>query len=128
MVCRMVVLEVYLVEEEDRRPAGGTALLGACDHLADLSAPGIDGGELLERSLHTRRDDPGQRRLAGAGRSIEDRGVGLARFDRDAERRSLAEQVRLTDELVEVARAHAGCERRILSRDAGAPGLTSGLE
>ena len=88
-----LVEAVDLVEEEDRRPARRAALLGPRDHLADLGAAGVDRRELLEGAARPGGDDPRQRRLAGAGRAVEDGAVRLAGLDRDPQRRARAEQV-----------------------------------
>src|SRR4029453_14260619 len=53
--------------KEERPAAAGAALAGACDHLADLGTPGLDGGQLLERRVGMLGGQPGERRLAGAG-------------------------------------------------------------
>ena len=106
-----LVEAVDLVEEEDRRPAGRTAFPGALDDLPHLGAAGVDGRELLEGARRSRGDDPGQGRLAGPRRPVEDRAVRLAGFDRDTEGRPRLEQLALADELVQLAGAHPRRER-----------------
>ena len=51
-------------------------------------------------------DEPGERRLAAAGRAVEDHRVRAPLLDRPAQRRACRQQPLLTDELVERARAH----------------------
>ena len=87
-------------------PLPAPALGRALDHLADLSAPGVDRRLLLEGTVGGVGDDPRQRRLAGARRPVEDHRVRLAGLDRRPQARSGAEQVLLADQLVERARAH----------------------
>ena len=66
-----------------------------------------------------------ERRLAGARRPVEDHRVRAAGLDRRAQRRALAEQVLLADEVVERARAHARGERPV-RRPRRGPGLLLG--
>ena len=112
-----LVEAVDLVEEEDRRLAARLApVRGAVDDAAHLGAAGLHGAELLEGGVRRARDDPRERRLAGPGRAVEDHRVRPAVGDRAAQRRRLlgrAEQVRLADELVDRARAHAHGERGV---------------
>src|SRR5581483_12282414 len=57
-------------------------------------------------------DDAGERRLARAGRAVEDRRAHAVLGDREAKRRAFAEHVLLPDELVERPRTEALRERR----------------
>ena len=77
---------------------------GALDHGAHLRAPRRDRAELLEGRLRALGDDPRERRLARARRPVEHHRVGPALLDRGAQRRAVAEQVRLPDELLAGAR------------------------
>ena len=95
------------------RRAAAAVLAGAGDHLAHLGAAGVDRRELLERGGGVLGREPRERRLAGAGRPAEDHRVRLARLERGAQRRALAEQVLLADELRERTRPHARGERSI---------------
>ena len=110
-----LVEAVDLVEEEDGPAPVAAPLLGALEHRPDLGAAGVDRRLLLEGAVGGGRDDPGDRRLAGARRSVEDHRVRLAGLDRGAQRRALGEQVLLADEVVERARAHPDGERRPLA-------------
>ena len=108
-----------LVEEEDRRLVRGpAALVRALDHGANLGAAGVDRRELLERPAAGGGDDPRQGRLPGARRPVEDRRVGLPGLDRGAQRRPLAQQVLLPDELLQRARSHPHRQGRLRRRNA----------
>ena len=87
---------------------------GALDHRAHLRAPGGDGAQLLEGGARALGDDPRERRLAGARRPVQDHRVRPPLLDRGAQRRAGAEQMRLSDELLEAARAHAHRQRTTL--------------
>jgi hypothetical protein len=110
-----LVEAVDLVEEEDRRAGwvGSFALRGAGDHLAHLGPPRVDGRELLERRARMLGREPRERRLAGARRPVEDHRVRLTGLERRAQRRALAEEVLLPDELVEPPGAHARGQRSV---------------
>ena len=69
--------------------------VGALDHAAHLRLAGVDRAELLERGVGRRGDDPRERRLAGAGRPVEDHRERAPLLDRGAQRAALAEHVLL---------------------------------
>src|SRR5690606_24212177 len=102
-----LVEAVDLVDEEDGLPAlADAALLGLGDDLAHVGhAPQHcrEGDECASRRVG---DHPRQRRLARAGRAPEDHGRDFVALDRLAEEPALAEQVLLTEDLVERAGAH----------------------
>ena len=103
-----LVEAVDLVEEEDRwRPTRGATMGRALEHGAHLGAAGLHGAQLLEHRPRVLGEDPRERRLAGAGRPVQDHRMGVTLFDRRAQRRVAAEQVLLADELGERPRAHA---------------------
>ena len=105
-----------LVEEQDRaRAARPEPLAGALKHLADVLHRRGDRRELLERCAGARRDDARERRLARAGRAVEDRRAHAVLGDREPECRALAQHVLLPDELVERARSQPLRERRDLA-------------
>ena len=107
-----------LVEEEDRALAARVAaVLGALDHLAHLGAPRVDSRGLLEGGARVHREQPRQRRLAGARRPVQDHRVGAALLDRRAQRRAAGEQVLLAHELAQRGRAHAGGQGLVAGRD-----------
>ena len=115
---------VDLVDEEDRAAPPPRALgLGLGDDLADLLHAGQHGRERHEARAHDVRHQRGQRGLAGARRPPEDHRVQLATLECCAQHAAGAEQVLLTDDLVERARPHAirqGAGRR-------GPGRAGGL-
>ena len=95
---------VHLVEEEDRALAAlaepGAGALGDLAHVLHARA---DRGERLERLGADARDEPGDRRLAGAGRPPEHERRQPVRLDQDPQRLARPEQVLLADDLVERA-------------------------
>jgi len=104
---------VDLVDEQDGPLiVHAEPVLGLGDGLAQFGDAGGDGADGLERGPRGRRDDPGERRLAGAGRTPEDErreAVGLGRL---AQERTLADDVLLPDRLVKTAWTHPRRERR----------------
>jgi hypothetical protein len=99
---------VDLVEEEH---GGAVALARPLDHRPDLGAPGFDRAVLLVGGAAGAGDDPRQRRLARAGRAVEDHRVQLPALDRPPQRRAGCEQRALADDLLERLRAHPHRER-----------------
>ena len=91
-------------------------------HLAHLGAPDLDRRELLEGGVGVLGEHPRERRLAGAGRPVQDHRVRLAGLDRRPQRRRRPEQVLLADELLQRPRAHPRRQRQIPSAAAGAGG------
>ena len=85
-----LVEAVDLVEEEHRlrRRSVSRRCGGALDHGAHLGAPGRDRAQLLEGRAGALGDDPRERRLARAGRAVEDHRVRPALLDRGAQRRA----------------------------------------
>src|SRR5262249_20289030 len=71
------------------------------------------GRQLLERRIRVLGAHPRERRLPGPGRPVEEHRMRLAGLDRGPQRRRRAEQVRLADELLQRARAHARGERQV---------------
>ena len=96
-----------------RWPLRAEALARAHDHGLHVGLARRDGRELLEDRLRAGGDDARERRLAGAGRAEEERGRDAVLLDRAAQRRALADELRLAGELVERARAQAVGERRV---------------
>ena len=98
-----------LVEEQHRAAA---LALRAVDHGADLLHARGDRGERLEVGADCLREQPRDRRLAGAGRTPEDQRRQRARVHERAQTGARREQLRLPDHLVEPPRPHALRERR----------------
>ena len=95
-------------------PRPPPAALGrARHHLAHLGAARLHGRQLLEGVVGLLRDQPRDRRLARARRPEQDHRVRRALLDRRAQRRALAEQVLLADDLVERLRPHPRGQRRV---------------
>ena len=110
-----LVEAVDLVDEENR-PEGVRAepFARGRDDAADVVDPGGDGGDLLERGTRPLGDDASDRGLTGAGRPEEDHRGRPILFDREPERRARAQDVLLSDELLERARSQADREGRVL--------------
>ena len=108
-----LVEAVDLVEEEDRVALAEPAFACARQHRAHLGAAGFDCAQLLEGGVGAGGDDRASVVLplpGGPCRIIE---CGRALLDRGAQRRAGAEQVLLTDELLQAGGAHAGGQRRV---------------
>ena len=73
--------------------------------------PASTADSATNSASHVLRDEPRERRLAGAGRTPEDHRMQRAAFEQAAQRLARREQVRLADELVERARSHAISQR-----------------
>ncbi len=110
-----LVESVDLVEEEDRAlSVRAEPLARARDHLAHLRDGRRHRRELLECRAGRVGDDAGQRRLAAAGRPVEDHRSDAVLLDREPERGSRAEHVLLADEVVDRLRPQSRRERRDL--------------
>ena len=111
---------VALVQQQVRRlTVERSAVLRLLDHLAHVGHAAGDGIELHERGMRGVRDDGGERRLAAAGRAVEDGGGHAVGLDGAAQKPPRADDVALADEFVERARAHAvgqGAEHGVLLR------------
>jgi hypothetical protein len=86
---------------------------GASDHLAHLGAARLHGRELLEGRVGVLGGEPRERRLPRPGRPVEHHRMRPPGLERLPQRRPLAEQVLLADELVQRLRSHAGGERPV---------------
>ena len=114
-----LVEAVDLVEEEHglgpaHPTACGAAMSRPLQHRAHLGAARLHGAQLLEHRIRMLRHDPRERRLAGARRSVQDHRVGVPLLDRRAQRRAVAQEVRLPDEVGERRRPHARRQRAIV--------------
>src|SRR6185437_13425914 len=79
--------------------------------LADLFDAAGYGAERHEAPPRAAGDDAGERGFARSGRTPEDHGTELVALELGAQRLAGGEQVRLADELVQIARPHAVGER-----------------
>ena len=77
------------------------------DHGPDLCSPRGDRALLLEHGIGVLGDDPGQRGLAAAWRSVEDHRVRSPRLDCRPQRRPGMQQMILAHELLERPRTQA---------------------
>ena len=87
---------------------------GALDHRRTSARPACTALASSKAAPVCGRGDPRERRLAAAGRPVEDHRVKRAALDRGAQRRLAAEQVLLAGELVERPRTHPRRERLAL--------------
>ena len=83
---------------------------------ADVGDAGHDRRHRRELGADLPGEQPGEARLAGPGRAPQQERSEVAAGDAPAKRPALADQVLLSDELVEVARAHPGGQRLALGR------------
>ena len=110
-----LVEAVHLVDEEDGAEVlGGAYLAGLLDRLPEVGDAGGDGGDADEVRFRESGDEARERRLAGAGRAPEHHGGHLAGADGALQHVALAEEVALSDVLLERTGAHAGRERGVL--------------
>ena len=96
---------VDFVHEENRAHAA-ELVAGAVADLPDLGDVRDDAGAPDEIPLRRLGDDFGQRRLAAAGRSVEDDVRQAVRLDDAAEKFAFAEDVALADDFVQGTRTH----------------------
>ena len=107
-----LVEAVNLVAEEDRSAAGrGDALPGLRYDRADARHPLRHSRERDEGGIAAAGQEPRQRGLAAAGRAPQDQARKSAPFEHSPERAAVLQKTRLSRELGEGARAHAGRER-----------------
>ena len=93
-------------------PALAEPVLGPLDDLADVLHARVHRAHRLERLVGRARDEPGDRRLAGAGRAPEDHRREAVTLDERAQRPARREQVALADDLVERPGPQPGREGR----------------
>src|SRR2546426_2358343 len=124
-----------LVDEEHAALAGELMKLARfVDELAQLGDAARDRGDGDEARVRLLRGDRRERRLSGARRAPQDHRWQLTCIDRLPKDAALTDQVRLSDEFSEIARAHTCCEwlggrhQPILTPDAPWLGLGCGDE
>ncbi len=108
-----LVPTVDLVDEQD---GAEERRLGVVHHAPRVRHAGAHRGELLEIGPHRDREEVGERGLPGARGAPQDHGGEVPAIDQLGERLALSEEVVMSDELLEVARAHARRERSIHAR------------
>ena len=99
--------------DEQQRPlaAGRQAVVGLGEDLAKLLDPAGHGADLLEMAAALAGQQPGERRLAGARRTVEDHRAEPIGRQQPPQQLALAEKVLLADELVELRRPHPRGQR-----------------
>ncbi len=102
-----LVEAMHLIQEQHRRAPLGRGLLRLGHGIANVLDAGLHRRQRDELRLRARGDQPRERGLAGAGRAPQDQRVRLSGRDGLVERLARGEQMRLPDELLERARAHA---------------------
>ena len=117
---------MHLVDEQHRLLAvrGGPA--GHVDDGADLLDPGRQRRQRLEPAAGGLRDQRRQRRLAGAGRAVEDDRRRAGALDKAAHRRIRRKQMVLADDLVEGCRPHPHRQRARRADGPAAPPVEVG--
>ena len=96
---------VDLVDEEKRALAHLAALLRRVEHLAQIRHAGKDRRQRLEDQIGALRQQPRDRRLAAARRAPKDHRRQFAVRDHSADRTIGGEQMVLTDDFRQAARA-----------------------
>ena len=102
-----------LIDEHDRPLFQSGTCLGLLHHFPNLFDPAADRTEIDEGRLRLLRDDPGQRRLPDARRPPEDHGRHHVIFDQLPQDPSFAQQMLLTDIVLQRPGPHAVCQRFI---------------
>ena len=112
-----LVEAVDLVEEEDRALAvQREPLLRLGDRGPDVRDAGHHRAHRGELGADLRGEEAGEAGLARARRAPQQQRGEVAAGDAPAQRTSLADEVLLPDELLEVPRSHPGRERLALGR------------
>ena len=105
---------VDLVDEEDRATARREQpALGGLDLAPEVLDRAGDGRDLHELGVRRVGDDARERRLARAGRAVQDDRRERVMLDRPAQPRALAHRLRLPHVALEGLRAHAHGERGV---------------
>ncbi len=102
---------VNFVDEDDGARAVLAGAVGIAHDLLDFLDAGEHGGKLDEVGLGDAGNDLGEGGLAGARRTPEDHRSGVVALDLHAQRLARPDQVLLSNEFIERARAHAIGER-----------------
>ena len=98
---------VNFVDEDDGARAVLAGAVGIAHDLLDFLDAGEHGGKLDEVGLGDAGNDLGEGGLAGARRAPEDHRSGVVALDLHAQRLAWPDQVLLSNEFIERARAHA---------------------
>ena len=103
-----------LVDEHKRAlPGARPSRFGGRDRIANLRDAGQHCGERLKRETRMLRDQLRKRRLAGARRAPQQKRPSLAALDRATQRATFANDLLLTEILLQRLRPHAFGERHV---------------
>jgi len=109
-----LVEAMNLVDEHERAlPSSRPARLGGRDRVANLRNARQHCRERLEREARVLRDQLRERRLAGARRAPQQKRSSLAALDRATQRAAFADDLLLTQILLQRLRPHAFGERHV---------------
>src|SRR5439155_9529434 len=107
-----LVEPVHLIDKENRSLLRGLeALAGIGNGLPNVGDPsehGVDGDKMAARGIG---HDHGQRRLPRPRWAVENQRGELVSLDGPTQQAPWAEDMLLTDKLVQCARSHARCQR-----------------
>ena len=104
---------MHFIHEQDGMTAALLqGLLGLRDGVADVFHPGQYRGQRHELGIESRGHQPRQRGLAHARRTPQNHGMQFAGPERKAQRLAFSEQMRLTDDFVDIRWSQAFGERR----------------
>ena len=101
----------FVHEEQSQLPVEAPALLCFGDGFSKLSDAGVDSGDGLKRATGCMGDEAGEGGFSAAGGAPKDQGGEVTGFDGPPYQFSGAYQVCLSEEFVQVAWAHALCQR-----------------
>ncbi len=115
-----LVEAVDLVDEKNRAPAVVLGpILGLGHRFADVFDAGKDGVQRGKVGAGCVGNDPGQGRLAGSRRSVEDEAAQLVGLNRPAQEAARPDDVVLADILIQRPRSHARGQGRFLFQPVG---------
>ena len=101
ILLRLVETVDFVDKQERRRRIEEMTLAGLLDHFAHLFHAGIDRRQREKLPVESRRHQPRQRRLADSRRSPQDKRRHVARLQKAAEHPAAADQMGLSDVVVE---------------------------
>ena len=99
------------------RPPAATSSRASSQNLADVLHAAGDRAELAEAAVGFVGQQPGERRLAGARRTVEDHRAQPARLQHPPQQLAFAQKMLLADKLGERRRPHPRGERLHLLRN-----------
>ena len=102
-----LVEAVDFVHEDDSAGAVLARPFRVGHHLFDFLNAGQHRGKFDELGVGHARDDLGEGGFADSGRAPEEQRAGIVALDLDPQRLAGRENVLLSDELIQAARAHA---------------------